>query len=600
MAQTQPSDYIELTLPTRLSAEQRSRMIAAHSRLLAILNSPDSAKAQKAGARRAMQALRKQISMLGGRVDTHSSAYQFDPTTSEITGIIGGTQPQAPVAPAKVKSIQTQTGHQIRVPLFIEKPVSKQKVLEAFPQAALKPGETRPAAGTAPAMAPGVTDPTTGLRIQPAQRIEPAAAAIPQTSTVAPVATQAAKPTVPPLTEDLNADPTLAALAPPPAASQPPATVAPAESPEMTRLRALLAQPEPPPPDTGLTPGQKAAYGFLVGLKPEAAGGVAQIISGQRADAVQRDTLARQQRETTVNNLIRLVSLQQEQEARQAALGLKQQSLLTDARSAAGAVKNLDETIPSVIQTAIAHIDAITDKGRSTDPTAINRANDIVGKLQAVRAVQQSINDNLKTDPLSVDAGQIAFYKSRVDDLNASIEKSMSEEIKRVEDTKLPDSATLQIATLKSSAAGGRLALAMVREGIGGPVETWTLEHGGALVAPERAQQVAVLQSLLHRVSAETARGSTGRLAEFETEVFPYIFLDAHTLRPILEGQLNEIIAWADAKSAMISGQPGAQTEAERHLALAAGWVVVAHTGEGYPVWQSPQGIRYTEAPEVP
>src|SRR5262249_30975554 len=147
-------------------------------------------------------------------------------------------------------------------------------------------------------------------------------------------------PTVPPDVEDLSADPTLAAVAPPPAATAP-APPAAAETPEMTRLRALLAQPEPPLTDTGPTRGQQAAYGCMAGRR--GAGAAEPLISGQRAEAVQRQVMERQQRETTVNNLIRLVTLQQQEAARQTELKQKQVDLVIEAQKIAGSVNQLHQ-----------------------------------------------------------------------------------------------------------------------------------------------------------------------------------------------------------------------------------------------------------------
>ena len=66
-----------------------------------------------------------------------------------------------------------------------------------------------------------------------------------------------------------------------------------------------------------------------------------------------------------------------------------------------------------------------------------------------------------------------------------------------------------------------------------------------------------------------------------------------------MKGRLKGIEAYARAKVKALQGQPGAQDDAERIIAEAAGWVVVGHSPEGYPIWQSPQGLQFTDVPEV-
>jgi len=595
------SDYVELTLPTRLSPEQRQRMIQAHSRLLATLNGPAS-KSAKDAARKAMRELRKQITTLGGRIDVKMSNYQTDPTTGEITGIIGNPQP-GPAA--KPRAIESAKGHQVRVPLYIEKPASKQQVLEAFPESALKPGEAR-TAPAAPAAPPGTAS-REGLFVPSAQRVDeatgqpittPVAPTAPPTTPVvqAPAAATAA-PAVPAPVEDLNADPLLGALPPVsgPAPAQQPAAAA--ETPEMTMLRRLVAEPEPPPPDTGLTIGQKAAYGFLVGLKPEAAAGVGQIISGQRAEAAQKYVLSRQNREALINNLTRIVQLQGI-EAERAALRQDKQAALTEqAQASANKINELHASTAYTLSGVFPVIDALA---RNPDPALQARATALVSQMAEVKGVQGVMQSAFDRAPLSVDQNQIDLWDQRVKMLHANTLDALSELAKKIEQTKLPDTITSQIASLHNSSAALRQAIAMVKEGVGGPLSGRVLHTTiGALFAPGAAQQVGALDSLIEQASAERARGVTGRLAEFETIVFPSVFLSSTLTLEQFLGRAQGMIGYSEAKAKMLAGAPGAQTEAERSLAEAAGWVVVGHTPEGYPRWQSPQGIQYDEVPEV-
>jgi hypothetical protein len=180
----------------------------------------------------------------------------------------------------------------------------------------------------------------------------------------------------------------------------------------------------------------------------------------------------------------------------------------------------------------------------------------------------------------------------------------MSEKIARLKEAKLPDSTVQQIASLNNSSAALKQAISMVKEGIGGPVEARFLQSTiGATIASVfgaggRVQQVGILAGLVQQASAERARGIAGRLAEFETEVFPAVFLDPSLPPDVFIGRANAMIAYSEAKARFLNGELGAQTEAERDLATAAGMVVVGHSPHGWPKWISPQGAIHTEAPE--
>jgi len=621
LAEPNAGDYIELTLPTRLSAEQRSRMIAAHSRLLGILNGPNvdvkgkSLKAAKEAARKAMRDLHKQIATLGGRIDARSSHYQMDPTTGEITGIIGNV-PAGP--PAKPKAIQTADKHQVRVPVGIEKAPAPKPA--AAPTGIMAPLTREQAlAGTAGPTMEQLVGAGQGVRVPTAIITDPALAAaqptpsaastelkpiampatVPQVTPVVQAATApAAAPSVPSAIEDLNADPLLGALPPAtgPAPAQQPAAAA--ETPEMTLLRRLIAEPEPPPPDTGLTTGQKAAYGFLVGLKPEAARGVGEIISGQRAEAAQRYVLTRQNREALINNLTRLVQLQGVEAERAASREEKRADLVTQAEASANKINILHGSAAYTMGTAYSLVAPNGPLADNPDPALQARATTLFQQIAEVKAAQNAVQAGFDRNPLSIDQNTVDLFDQRIKALKATADDAISELAKKVTQTRLPSMIQRDINEAELIVKSGTEALGKLDSMLGviGPFDARVLKPIYTLFSDRSAEEIGQFETLLAATQATITALAGRSQSTTEQEVFGGFKLPLTLPQGVLRGRLIGSIKYAKAKIRQARGEAGAGAEAER-IAIedVAGGVPIGLSRDGFPIYQTPDGELWQE-----
>lgn len=532
----QPNDTIQLSIPTSVPAERRSRIIRQHSQLLSILNNPNSSEAAKKAARQGMHSLREVVAKLGGRVDINMPSEQTDPTTGEITT-------------RRVKESVGPTAHKLQFDIGKPPDVQSPRAITA--------AITPPPAGLAtPTSAPSpITIPPEPTPLRPlGQAAQPATAA---------------KPTVPGEIEDLFADPFLAGV--PDVQAEAGAEVGAAESPEMALLRKMINEPIPTAPTGELTTGQKIAYSFLAGLL--GIDKVMPLVQGQKAEVVQRFLMKRQERDALMKNLINFIDLQQQTQARADVQADKMQARADLLQSRAVAIQGLHEQSVAALKTAQTAIEAL-----SVDPAAGSqvRAKDLADQGQRVLDQAQTLNSLFQSNPNALVGSDapITALAQGVADYRKSIDNAIAEIESRAKAAALPDSIQRDITNIQALIPAMDSALRQIEEGIGGPVET-RLVRGAQFVATltgaawlglspdERSEKIGRLEGTLSAVEQLVRTiGPGANISSVEREVFAGILLRVTDNPFNLTGKLQALRAWHDVKLKVLTGQ-AQQTDAD-------------------------------------
>lgn len=540
-------DNISLTLPTTIPANRRASLRRQWATLLNILNGPDqdakgrSLKTAKANARRGMHQLRAEIAQMGGRMDIDVTSAQTDPTTGEITTSGGrGVIPTWSLGGADVQSGRA-----------IESATHSRAVTSPLPMSPLQPtaAPTSKAlpSGPSPLMSPA--DPRNRLASMP-----------------------------PPTTEkgSMQPDPVPSSMEP---SLTPPATqgapTAPAETPEMQRLRALLAEEAAEMPSGELSLGQKIAFGLIAGIHgPEAA---LKMADGQKTEAVQRFLMQRRERESLIDNLTALVGLQQQQAAQDAATGAGAADDMQKATDRANAFFQAASQVSATATTA----DAIAQE-LAADPSPAFQARALDLSNQRAALVQQlnQLNENIRANPqamLGDDAPlrTLTDANRRLADLTLAATSDLAD---RAKSDALPDTVSKELAALQSINGALDSALRQIEAGAGGPVEGFFFEPVGSVgnlllsAATSVSDAFAGKVEAYGRLQATLAEpeqvirtvGPGARIAPEEMTIFGGLILKASDSIPALVGRIKGFQAWVNAKQRFMQGDPNAQLEADK------------------------------------